>query len=386
MYRSVDGRLTVRHVRLQGTNEEIGESLGKTARSRYQVSPQDLLLPADVAAGRREWAARHYPELLQRGAGIARSFGLDPSDPEVDALGVGFNVALPVPPQVMGCSVVAAPTTDSGIVLQRNFDFGFLSLPEMILGPGAYPEAPAMLSEPYLMEIHPTDGGMSALFMCAFDLCNGVIDGMNEAGLVVSLMQLIDRTDSEFAPPAVEPGLNEFEVLRFLLDRCRTVGEAQRVFEEQRPYLSWLPCHYVIADADGAVMLVEPDDAGVMQIRTTRDGPMCSTNHSLLRQLPDSSRNDPEILGSLDRLRVLTDTVVADSAGSFGSDRLAAAAGQVAVSTRRPEDGSVLGGTLWSAAYRPGDRSLSIRYWAGPGETDGSPDFSPEMRFALAPA
>ncbi|APU18456.1 C45 family peptidase [Actinoalloteichus sp. GBA129-24] len=385
VYRSTDARLTVRHVRLSGTNEQIGESLGDIARSRYGVSAQDLLLPEELVASRREWASRHYPELLVRGAGIARSFGLDPSDPRVDALGVGYNVQLPVPPQVMGCSVVATPTTDAGLVVQRNFDFGFLSLPEMILGPGA-PEAPAMLSEPYLMEVHPTDGGMSALFMCAFDLCNGVIDGINEAGLVVSMMQLIDQTSPVFAPPAVGPGLNEFEVLRFILDRCRTVQDAQRVFEEQQPYLSWLPCHYVIADAGGAVMLAEPGDDNVMQIRMARGEPMCSTNHSLLRPLPDSAQNDPEVRGSLDRLNLMETDLIVEPAGSFTSEHLASVAEKVAVSTLRPEDGSVLGGTLWSSSYRPEERTLSIRYWSGPGEPGGCPDFSPEMHFELASA
>ncbi|MEE2059129.1 hypothetical protein [Rhodococcus artemisiae] len=45
--------------------------------------------------------------------------------------------------------------------------------------------------------------------MRAFDLSNGVTDGMNEAGLVVSMMQLIDRTTSTFGPPGIEPELNE---------------------------------------------------------------------------------------------------------------------------------------------------------------------------------
>src|SRR5690606_12479072 len=248
---SPDERLAVRHVRIRGRNEAIGESLGRIARSRYRVAARDLLLPEGVAESRREWAVRHYPELAARGAGIARAFGLDPSDPGVDALGVGYNMPLPAPPRAAGCSVLTAPTSDAGIVVQRNFDFGFLSLPDAVFGPGAFPEAPAMLGEPYVMEVHPTDGGMSALFMCAFDLYNGVIDGMNEAGLVVSMMQLIDRTASAFSPPEIGPGLNELEVLRFILDRCRTVEDAQRVFEGQKRYLSWMPCHYIIADAGG---------------------------------------------------------------------------------------------------------------------------------------
>lgn len=386
VYQSPDERLAVRHVRVHGSNEVIGEALGRIARSRYRVAAQDLLLPEGVAESRREWAVRHYPELVARGAGIARAFGLDPSDPTVDALGVGYNMHLPTPPQVAGCSVIAAPTVDAGIVVQRNFDFGFLSLPDAVLGPGTCPEAPAMLSEPYVMEVHPTDGGMSALFMSAFDLCNGVIDGMNEAGLVVSMMQLIDRTAPNFSPPGIEPGLNELEVLRFILDRCRTVREAQRVFDEQKSYLSWMPCHYIIADADGVVMMAEPGDDTTMHTVVRRDGSMRSTNHSLLREIPESWEGNPEIRGSLDRLQRMDADVTADPDHPFTADRLARIADQVAVSTQWPESGDVLGGTLWSASYRPRSRALAIRFWSGPGAAVGRPDLSPEMRFRLDPA
>lgn len=386
VYRSPDERLAVRHVRIRGSNEAIGESLGRIARSRHRVAAQDLLLPEGMAESRLEWAVRHYPELVARGVGIARAFGLDPSDPKVDALGVGYNMQLPAPPQMAGCSVLTAPTVDAGIVVQRNFDFGFLSLPDAVFGPGACPEAPAMLSEPYVMEVHPTDGGMSALFMCAFDLCNGVIDGMNEAGLVVSMMQLIDRAPSTFSSPDIEPGLNELEALRFILDRCRTVEDARRVFEEQKTYLSWMSCHYIIADADGVVMMAEPGDDNTMHTVVKCDGSMRSTNHSLLRQLPESWENDPEIRGSLERLQRIDANVMVDPDHPFTADRLAHIADQVAVSTQWPESGTVLGGTLWSASYRPRSRALAIRFWSGPGATGSRPDLSPEMRFRLDPA
>lgn len=386
VYRSPDERLTVRHVRIRGSNEAIGESLGHIAQSRYRVPAEDLLLPEEMAESRREWAVHHYPELVARGVGIARGLGLNPSDPTVDALGVGFNVQLPTPPQMAGCSVVTAPTVDAGIVVQRNFDFGFLSMPDAVFGPGVYPEAPAMLSEPYVMEIHPTDGGMSALFMCAFDLCNGVIDGMNEAGLVVSMMQLIDRTASTFGAPDIQPGLNELEVLRFLLDRCRTVEDAKRLFEEQKWYLSWMPCHYIIADADGVVMMAEPGDDNTMHTVVKRDGSMRSTNHSLLRQIPESWENDPEIRGSRERLQRMDANVVEGPDHPFTADRLAHVADEVAVSTQWPESGDVLGGTLWSASYRPRSRALAIRFWSGPGVAGGRPDLSPELHFRLDPA
>ena len=103
LHRSADGRLTVRHVRLAGSNEEIGWELGRLAARRHGADADDVRLPPALATARREWAETHHPEGAARRTGIARSLGLDPDDPSVDALGVAFNMAMPTPPRAVGC-------------------------------------------------------------------------------------------------------------------------------------------------------------------------------------------------------------------------------------------------------------------------------------------
>ena len=162
-------------------------------------------------------------------------------------------------------------------------------------------------------------------------------------------------------------------MLRFLLDRCATVDEAHRVFSTLPPYLSWIACHWVVADASGAVLLVEPSTSGPALARIHRDGTLACTNHSLLREVPARWADDPEMVDSRRRLRLL-DAVVA------GGDP--AGVDAVTVSATRP-DGRVLGGTLWSAAYHPATRSVSFRFWDGPGGRTGHPVLSDAYHYGL---
>lgn len=112
-------------------------------------------------------------------------------------------------------------------------------------------------------------------------------------------------------------------------------------------------------------MLAEPGDDNTTHTVVKRDGSMRSTNHSLLRQIPESWENDPEIRGSRERLQRMDANVMVDPDHPFTADRRAHIADRVAVSTQWPESGGVLGRTLWSASYRPRNRALAIRFWVG---------------------
>jgi choloylglycine hydrolase len=73
--------------------------------------------------------------------------------------------------------------------------------------------------------------------------------GMNEAGLVISSMQL---ASGRYPEPDERPGLNDGQAVQYMLDTCGSVAEALeaitrvRVEEKQSP-----PSHYLLADASG---------------------------------------------------------------------------------------------------------------------------------------
>jgi hypothetical protein len=80
-------------------------------------------------------------------------------------------------------------------------------------------------------------------------------DGMNEHGLVVG-MAAVPAGDAPFDPAL--PTVDDLELIRWMLDRARTVDEAVGVL--RRANVSWgngPPIHYLIADATGQAALVE---------------------------------------------------------------------------------------------------------------------------------
>ena len=56
------------------------------------------------------------------------------------------------------------------------------------LAPEVRRQLPPAMSEPYVMEWYPEDGGYASLAVQAFDPLSGTLDGINSAGLVVSIM------------------------------------------------------------------------------------------------------------------------------------------------------------------------------------------------------
>jgi len=92
---------------------------------------------------------------------------------------------------------------------------------------------PAAMSEPYVMQWYPTDGGYASLAVHAFDPLAGTLDGINSAGLVVSI--LADEEALAMLGPLLEPhfgargavGLHELQMMRWLLDTCDSADQAR---------------------------------------------------------------------------------------------------------------------------------------------------------------
>ena len=88
----------------------------------------------------------------------------------------------------------------------RNYDFSIGSMAEFVRLPlpaEARDSLRPIMSEPYIMVWHPTDGGYATLAVHAFDLLAGALEGINSAGLVVSI--LADHTAINELGPKLEP-------------------------------------------------------------------------------------------------------------------------------------------------------------------------------------
>jgi len=361
------------HVRLEGSWFEIGRELARLACERHGVEPREALDPTRVHE-QRAWFAAHAPAQRERMRGLADYFGLDPEsdDWELDGLAYGTPRA--------ACTVVHYPpeaTEDGHGVLSRNFDFSTGTFDGRVPRPG---ESYAC-AEPYVLELHP-DGGHASVALVAFDLL-GVIDGVNSAGLTVALLAddellAIGKARPE---PGVRAGLDVLQVGRFLLDTCKDVEEAQAALRGAELYYSSIPCHYLIADAQGRAFVWENAvDLSEGHVLESPGAPLVTTNcvrHLHAGAVPDDSNP----FGLHGRQPFLEERIAGQ--GKISLAEVRANATSVSPVGAAPA-GHAAGRTLWHALYFPEERALEVDFYLGDGGPRGTRRSEPR-RFALEP-
>ena len=171
-------------------------------------------------------------------------------------------------PVARWCSTRAAGTADGHGLLGRNYDFPTVTLSEF-LGGQPWPDERPMVADPWIVEMHPTDGHASVCLVMGDVM--GAMDGINSAGLAVALLADDVHPPLE-ASGRPQVGLSEIQVVRYLLDTCATVDEAKDALRIAKHYYQGLPCHFLIADRHGGSfvwehsrhrnreIIVEPDD------------------------------------------------------------------------------------------------------------------------------
>jgi hypothetical protein len=268
----------VRHVRLEGTQAEIGSNIARLAWANHGVRPQPSADPA-LTRARRRWREVHWPQLEERVRGVADYWDLAYDDrTEVACLPVGF-------PQG-GCSVVWLPprrTSSGAATLSRAFDFPALTLNEMMGAPRNEGDEP-FCGRPYVLETRPASG-YATLTITAFDLLVGAVDGINEAGLVAAMLADDDSTTGGATPAGSDPtfapavGLSEIEFCRYLLETCASAEEALDAARIARHYYLFHPVHFLVADRSGRAFVYEFAPGHNTEHVTWADGLQVLTNH-----------------------------------------------------------------------------------------------------------
>ena len=98
-----DDVVTVRHLRVSGTQRDIGRALAAAAEKAHGAAARPLGIDPDIERIRRRWFEQHHPTQAERIRGVADHFGIDPSDPSVALDWLG-TYELPA-----GCSVACYP-------------------------------------------------------------------------------------------------------------------------------------------------------------------------------------------------------------------------------------------------------------------------------------
>ena len=307
-----------------------------------------------ITRARRRWYRSEWPAHFERMRGVAEVHGVSVDE---DSVELGLLAYLGGAP---GCSVAWLPASavaSGHPTLSRNYDFPTGTLTE-ILGGEAQPGELPMTARPYVLETHPSDGGPSCLFLCAYELLGGCIDGVNSAGLVVALLADDETGDRD---PTLAPavGLNEVQLLRFVLETCASTAEARDALLEAKQHYMFLPCHFLVADAGGDSFVWERT-ANAEHIVEGRGEVQVVTNHLLhgrpsLEDLP--AGEGPS--ATYERARRLTAAV---AGGTLTRDELKAAHSCV-----HREDPASPARTLWHGLYDAVDRSLEISFYLGEG-------------------
>jgi hypothetical protein len=276
--------MEVRHLVLQGTNEDIGRALATLGRERFQLKS-----PAanDQLRNRvqRRYLEKNFPIHFDRMRGVASAFGQPIENDAYDFTALGYLLGAGG-----ACSVIYCPpelTADGKGIVSRNFEFGIGTVDNRWPKPGEL----AVNSRPYVIELHP-DRGYASIAICAYDLLGGVVDGVNSEGLTVTVLA-DDELESKFKmEPAIEGGvgLDELQALRMLLDTCANVDQAKEALLMTKQYYSFIPVHYLIADRHGKAFVWEYSQAHNKEYIVENPGkPLISTNFSLHRHLEKGS-------------------------------------------------------------------------------------------------
>ncbi len=251
-------RAMIRHVKVRGSNAEIGQAVGGLASSRYGVRPENLLGDARFVRARRTNLERTYPIHIERMRGVARAFDLRLDDDRFDFSILRRGGNLPGATWLQGAARYTPgwATGEGHSVLRRD------ATPASGQGP----------LELYVMEWRTRGTLLDSIAVHVDDLLSGAIAGVNAAGLGIVAVGIA-------APPthAAEPlvrsksvsavGLHELGLVRLVLDTCGTVDGAQAALLAANVFPMTALARYLVADATGRSFVYETSlDHGIQTI------------------------------------------------------------------------------------------------------------------------
>ncbi len=379
------GFMTIRHLTIHGTNHEIGKKLAEISIDHHSFSKEvasannQLILQA-----LKSYIAQNYPILLNRSKGVADALDIDFNDNNYDTTSIPLGINIPSTPNI-GCSTVYYPasiTDTKHAYLSRNYDFlkgTVADISDIPFSPEIRQILTPIMAEPYLIEMHPEDGGYASVCMTCFDLLSGVLDGINSQGLTVAVNGYegdLAQMQQIYEPNLSGVGLNEIQVMRLLLDTCSNCEDAKQALLVNKQYYTMAPCHYLIADADGNSFIYEHSPGGNKEfIIDSKAKPQILTNHNVhmypnvtdIPNLPDAIKNG---YTSYERYQIL-EKAIEQNKGSCSVDLIKQINHDVSVSQIiklipdeiREQFKTGYSRTLWHAIYDIDNRSLDIKFY-----------------------
>ena len=360
---------SVRHIVIRGTNEEIGKALGDIAQKNYGVTTL-AQYPDEVYAKAADlYLAQNSPILRDRAKGVAASYGK-----AYEGSRDIFSQLVYDAGSWSGCSSVYYPPsmTDGSGFLGHNMDYPLCSINKLLKRPEE--NAPHMFTRNFVIELYP-DKGYASIGVGTGDLLSAVT-GMNEKGLI-AILHTDNYTAINTDPKADLSGLIfPTQILRYILENCRTVEEAKIALLNQKLSLTFEPAHLLIADISGRSITVEINPKNLRIEFTENDGkPQPFTNHPLYRF------NDPatypeyqpfEEDNTFARYKALVE--LTGKKDKFSAEDVIANQTAVVARWNNPGRGmanpTIPNRTIWTDLYDQKNGTLKVRFYLKDGPAD----------------
>ncbi|HVN78740.1 MAG TPA: C45 family peptidase [Terriglobia bacterium] len=335
--------LLAQYYRIQGTNREIGKALAQIAKSLnvgIKAAPDPIRNKLQY-----QYFKLNYPQHYQRMLGVADEYRVNIDDYAISASSLPFLPGQPT------CSVAFYPanrTATQHNILSRNLDMPV----EVNAG------RPHSCSRPVLFEIYP-DSGYPSLYLCLTDLLGGAVEGINSEGLSLAVLgDEVNNTDCHPVESSFEVGLNEVQIMRYLLDNCKNVEEAKGSLLWLKQYYQLFRLHYLVADNTGKSFVFEFSRHRNQSHIVEADGIQCVTNHLLSN--PDLADAPPESIERLDILKSLT-----LSKNVFTLDEIREIHSKV--TPWMPDYHPIwpTSRTLWHSIYDLDSKSMKVKFYLG---------------------
>ncbi|MFO7964590.1 MAG: C45 family autoproteolytic acyltransferase/hydrolase [Desulfobacterales bacterium] len=362
MEKSPESFPCVRHLRLTGTQREIGQKLAQIAKERYQVS---LAENPDPIYGKARYAylEKNYPQLLERSRGALEAYGRQTDEPGVDPTSIAYSVG------EFGCSMIYFPgehTSSGNCMAVRNMDFSTGSISQL-LGKPRQDGEPDIFGDIYIVESYPDDG-YAAIYIGAAEILSGPWDGMNEHGLTI--YGLVDQgRPKALIPPSGNRviGLHPTQTMRMVLETARDCEEAKIALLTNKVYDFVAGIHYLVGDAKGNSFIFEinPLDSQAY-IQNGEGKPHIMTNSPVwsLPPLSEFPKTYDDPYDSMNRYRILSG-IIADHDGEYSESEMVAATERVFPRgpLADPDGPSMTYRPLWQVVYDMNELTMRVRFW-----------------------
>ncbi len=362
--------LTVYHVRLKGSNEQIGRALAEIAKQRYHLK-LPLINDPNAAEAKRTYFMKHTPLLWERMLGVLAAFKVPAANLLVDPSSLIYSKS------PLGCSGFYMPPTyteNGHAYISHSFDL----LKEKDANSNY------LMKELYILELYP-DQGLASLSVGAIDLLNPVFEGVNQAGLSVSayVVEEISKTNRE-SSEYFSAGLTSLQLLNHLLTTCETLKEVKEILLKTKVYYPYFTFHFLIADPHGNSFVFETDpQTSYFHFIDNGAKPQVIGNHLLFKQ---RSKSTCRTFDSITRCQALYKELNAEREGKWSVSALKEAASHVFIpfGTKRicPEQTAELY-TLWHSLYDLEEKKLEISFLQFSQEEDQKTAMTPYFSLKL---